>query len=118
MKSRKYADASAHPPERGDAEGDETSYIDYQKEWGEDESTWDHIVNGEGRKLFGGDQRPGSLDYEQPTNLWKHKGVLLIDQDNHPLRYLPDINRTFSSALEGWRLDALRKRFPYLLVVE
>ena len=113
-----HTDLLANPPDRGDADGDETSYIDYQKEWGEDESTWNHVTDDRGRQLFSGGNRPNDLDCRQPTDLWKHKGVLLIDQDNHPLRHLPSINRTFSTALEGWRLDALRKRFPYLLVQE
>ena len=62
--------------------------------------------------------RPWAIDISQHNEYWVHEGAYLLDADNHPLRWLPEINRTFSSALEGWRLDALRKRYPWLLVQE
>ena len=97
---------------------DETSFVDYQKDWSSDPTTWDNITDEQGRRVFREPARPADLENQRKLNWWYIDGAVLLDQDNHPLRDIPGLNRSSSTALEGWRLDALRKRFPHTVVQE
>ncbi|KAL9131174.1 MAG: hypothetical protein Q9217_000827 [Psora testacea] len=103
-------------PERGQASGDETSFLPYQKNWSSYPVTWDNITDEQGRKVFREPNRPADLERWVRPGWWRLDDAVLLDQDNHPLRDIPGLNRAFSSALEGWRLDALRKRYPHTTI--
>ena len=99
------------------ADHDETSFVNYQKSWSADPTTWDGIVDEQGRRVFI-DGPPVISPQWKEAHWWWYEGAVLLDQDNHPLRDIPGLNRAFSSELEGWHLDALRKRYPYTTIGE
>ena len=108
-----------HEPASGSTDLDKTSFVEAQKKWGESPKTWKHFVDKNGRRVFEPKTRPKDVPgFDDEYHWWYHHGVVLLDQDNHPLREIPGLNRTLSSALEGWRIDALRKLFPKLMVTE
>ena len=49
---------------------------------------------------------------------WIHDGRVLLDIKNHPVKDWPGLNKTLSSAIEGWRWEALMRIYPWLIVAE
>ena len=106
-------------PSSGRARLDRTSFVRAQKNWGCSPKLLLNIVDKNGRKIYEQSQRPNDVPGEEDKHdWWVHDGAVLLDQDNHPLHDIPGLNRTFTTALEGWRIDALRKLFPNLMLTE
>jgi len=100
-------------PIRGLADGDETSYEPAQQDWGPESKDWDNIVDAHGNTVMGKLEPPaGFLRGLLKPGPMKHDGLILLDMDNHPVRDIPGLNRTFSTELEDWRMEALRRIFP------
>ena len=108
-----------HKPAEGKGPLDLTSFVPEQKNWGGAREQWRYFIDHVGRQIFSLPYRPGSYPNQYAEYGWWRLGdVVLLDQDNHPLRDIPGLNRTFSSEIEGWRIDALRKLYPQLKIGE
>lgn len=109
---------SDHIPTRGEAANDETSFEPEQQSWGPERADWHHIVNSEGVKvMFEVDKPKNFRPPHEPSN-WIHDGLVLLDSKNHPVKDWPGLNKTLSSAIESWRLEALTRMYPWLTVTE
>ena len=59
----------------------------------------------------------GRRPSENPSD-WIHEGQVLIDSKNHAVKDWPGVNKTLSSAIEGWRWEALMRIYPWLTSAE
>lgn len=103
-------------PARGSTPDDVTSNCSYlgQNKWRFDrEYGWDSILDADGNKVMFLANKPERLE-ETIAELWIHKGLVMLDIDDHPVLKWQGIPLCFSSKLEGCRMEALRKVFPWL----
>ena len=71
------------------------------------------ILDDDGNKVMELGQRPVRLSHPEPR-LWIHHGLVMLDTNGNPVVAWPNIPRCFSSALEGGRMEALKRVFPWL----
>jgi len=116
------ADVLGLQPARGGGDGerddDDTSFEPAQASWGPDRADWDNIVDARGRKVLYELKPPTDLPKPPQPTPWIHDGLVLLDQDNHPVRHIPGLNRAFSSELESFRIEALKRLFPQTIMPE
>ena len=79
------------------------------------------IVDSAGRKIFYDDERASKANRGQKPpgpGYWIHNGKILLDRDNRPVKPWTDLNRTISSAIADWHLEALRRLYWWATVDE
>lgn len=90
-----------HPRKRGVGDTDVTSYLPAHKTWGPAEADWPAV-------MFHVNMEKNSGLGINDADLWYHGGRLVLDDDNDPMRWFPDmLPATCSSAMESWELLAL-----------
>lgn len=104
------------PPANGLHELDITSNCTAlgQNTWTFDPQGWDNIVDSEGNKVMFLKKAPPRFDEYPQVKYWRHKGLLMLDPDDHPVLDWASIPMVFSSKLEGGRMEALKRVFPWL----
>ena len=91
-----------HPRERGLGDTDITSFIPSQKSWSAKQEHWPDV-------LFTLDIKkvPKNPNLPKKVPLWYRGEMVVLDQDNHPMRYFPDLPATCSSQTKEWLLVAI-----------
>ena len=102
-------------PVKGLDEDDKTSYMPEQKSWRGDRLG--NIVDAAGKKVFYDDERC-IMNKPEISRHWIHDGKVLLDRDNRPVRPWSELNRTVSSAIADWHLEALRRLYRWITVDE
>ncbi len=102
-------------PRRGFAAFDETSHMEVQRPWSGDHL--EGIVDPAGKKVMFDVERPKLPRPADPGN-WIHDGNVLLDHNNHPVKAWTDLNKTLSTELEDWRLEAIRRLYWWLTMDE
>lgn len=114
IQSSPKADSSVWEPARGFAEHDETSCKVEQKSWSVEHL--DRIVDEHGAQVFAeGYQR---MNRKPDPGFWYHDDKVLLDYNDRPIRGWPELNKTISTEIEGWRWEAIRRCYPWITVVE
>lgn len=114
--------AADHPysigPRHGVQPYDVTANCSYlnQNLWNFEPQHWDNIVDEQGNKVLLLPNRPNRSSQMPQAEPWEYNGLILLDMDDHPVIAWPNIPLTFSSELEGGRMEALRRVFPWLKV--
>jgi len=108
-----------HKPDRGLHEDDVTSFPlnDFlgQPHWNlKDRSAWVHIKDQDANQVMYLVERP-DRDIEPPNpGFMMYNGMIMLDPDDHPIIDFPGLPRCFSSQMEGARIEALRRIYPWL----
>ncbi|KAL9639735.1 MAG: hypothetical protein Q9164_000747 [Protoblastenia rupestris] len=71
------------------------------------------IADDDGNQVMQLGERPKSSPRPEPF-YWIHRGMIMLDQNDNAVLAWPNIPRCFSSALEGERMEALKRVFPWL----
>ena len=71
------------------------------------------ILDADGIAVMTLDDKPERTDHQLPPE-WHHRGLIVLDQESHPILNWPNIPLCLSSKLEGWRIEALRRVIPGL----
>ncbi|KAL9131173.1 MAG: hypothetical protein Q9217_000826 [Psora testacea] len=71
------------------------------------------ILDDDGNQVMVLNEAPDRSVRPEPR-YWIHRGMVMLDQDDNAVFAWPNIPRCFSSALEGERMEALRRVFPWL----
>lgn len=100
---------------RGFAEFDETSHMDVQRPWSGDHL--DRIVDPTGKKVMFDSDRPRLPKPDDPGN-WMTGDKVLLDHNNNPVKAWTDLNKTLSTEIEDWRLEAIRRLYYWLTTAE
>ena len=116
--AKKAEKSYSNGPRRGADRLDATANCSYmgQNEWEFDRDGWNSILDQQNRQVMKLADRPDDVAEGPEPEWWVHKGLLLLDGDNHPVNYWTCIPLTFSSELEGGRMEALRRVFPWLKI--
>ena len=107
------------PPDHGVHVDDVTTFpLDdriNQRHWHlGDRSSWGNIQDTKGNQVMYLLERP-NVDIELPSpGFMMYGNVIMLDPDDHPIINWPYIPRCFSSQVEGGRVEALRRIFPWL----
>ena len=94
-----------HPRAQGTAANDRTAYLASQHNWGPERDQWHHIPGNILNRLEKREYK--GLNHDQRPGLWYHRGLLVLDHDNHPVRLFPELPDTLSSVVEGWLIEAI-----------
>jgi len=102
-----------HPRIRGKGATDETAYLPAHKTWGPAEKDWPEPL-----LQSGSERKPESIPAEE-IPFWYRDGCVLLDDDNDPMRFLPDtIPATCSSEMEDWELQAICFSDPRIVLAD
>ena len=104
-------------PDHGEAAYDVTSSCDFlsQNEWQfDDREDLARILDEDGNAVMILEERPKRTFPPGEVPPMVYRGQVLLDGDNHPVYDFRGIPKTFSSKLEGGRMEALRRVFPFL----
>lgn len=85
-----------------------------QNTWTFDPQGWYNIIDMDGNKVMYMNKAPVRLQEPPQGKYWRHKGLIMLDPDDHPVLDWTDIPMVFSSRLEGGRMEALKRVFPWL----
>ncbi len=102
-------------PRRGFADFDETSHMDIQRPWSGDHL--ETIVDPAGKKVMFDLKRPRLPKPADPGN-WMLDDKVLLDHNNRPVKAWTDLNKTLSTEIEDWRLEAIRRLYWWLRMDE
>ena len=104
------------PPEKGLHPLDITSNCSIlgQNEWTFDRQGWDKIVDGEGNKVMFLEKAPDRFEEFPQAKYLRHEDLVMLDPDDRPVLDWACIPLVFSSKLEGSRMEALKRVFPWL----
>ena len=104
------------PPDRGIHDLDITSHCSAlgQNTWNFDPEGWDNIVDGEGNKVMFLNKAPARFQEYPQGSYWCYKELIMLDPDDRPVLNWTSIPMVFSSKLEGGRMEALKRVFPWL----
>ena len=108
-----------HAPDHGRLRDDITTFPRSdplgQKHWNlADRSSWGNIRDAEGNEVMYLLSKPDT-DIETPEpGFMMYNEIIMLDPDDHPVMDWPGIPRCFSSNIEGGRIEALRRVFPWL----
>ena len=98
-------------PAHGFHADDITSHCNFHKSWTFDKNT---ILDRHGNNVLCIDERPegfkpqrsdGHMTYRHHV----HGNLVVIDQNNHPVRNFADVPRVLSSEIEGWRIEGIQR---------
>ncbi|MDI1491615.1 MAG: hypothetical protein OHK93_002824 [Ramalina farinacea] len=85
------------------------------------QNNWSVATDEDLAKIHDADGVPVMLLSEKPQRrepvlppVWGHRGLVVLDQESHPILNWSQLPHTLSSKLEGWRLEALRRTIPGL----
>ena len=85
------------------------------------QNTWSVATDEDRAKIQDADGVSVMLLSEKPQRrepvlppVWGHRGLVVLDQESHPILNWPQLPHTLSSKLEGWRIEALRRTIPGL----
>lgn len=103
-------------PDRGLHELDVTSNCSAlgQNTWIFDPLGWDDIIDSEGNKVMFSKKAPARFHECPQGKYWRYKGLIMLDPDDRPVLDWVGIPKAFSSKLEGGRMEALKRVFPWL----
>ena len=104
------------PPEKGKMKLDVTSNCDIglQNSWTFDKDGFAKIVDGIGNPVGFINKPPEDTPRYPDSDYLYHNGLIMLDPDDRPVLDWRDIPLCFSSKLEGGRMEALRRVFPWL----
>ena len=85
-----------------------------QNTWIFDPQGWYHIVDMDDNRVMFMNKAPIRLQAPPQGSYWRHKRLIMLDPDDHPVLDWTDIPMVFSSRLEGGRMEALKRVFPWL----
>ena len=112
-------DSYAYLPDHGLGDGDITTFPVTdglgQKYWHfHNRSSFEHILDAGGNQVMYLLKRP-KTNFEIPNpDYMMYDGVIMLDPDDWPILDWPGLPRCISSQIEGWRIEALRRVFPWL----
>ena len=104
------------PPDGGFHPHDITSNCSIlgQNMWRFDREGWKEIIDGEGNKVMFLKKAPARFEEFPYSNYLHHKGLVMLDPDDRPVLDWACIPLVISSKLEGSRMEALKRVFPWL----
>ncbi len=83
-----------------------TSYCPAQQNWTPDKAT---VIDSKGRQILFMVDAPNDFVHNPKVGPMIHSGLIMLDNDDHPVRDFPNVPRCFSTALEGWYLESIRR---------
>ena len=102
-----------HPRHRGRGATDETSFLPAHKTWGPAQEDWPEALCQPGLE-----RKPEPMGAET-IPMWFRDGRVVLDDDDDPLRFLPDlIPATCSSEMENWELQAIYYSDPRIMIAD
>ncbi|KAL6713172.1 hypothetical protein ACLMJK_009293 [Lecanora helva] len=108
-----------HTPEHGQHEDDVTTFplVDQigMKHWfffGRD--NMGNIVDAEDNQVMLLDEKPETYIMQPRPGCMMYRGKIMLDPDDHPIIDWPGVPRCISSQIEGWRIEAMRRVFPWI----
>ena len=106
----------SQPPDRGIDPTDITSNCSFlgQNQWSFDPKGLKSIFDSEGNQVMCLERRPDRYQEYPDGPIWVHNGMVMLDQDDRPLLNYPGLPLVLSSQLEGSRMEALKRVFPWL----
>ena len=105
-------------PECGEGDDNITSFGHAQMHWKSDPDTWSNIVDRNGNQVMLLDEPPQRTIPTPEVGYLIHEDLIMLDPDDNPIVDWPDIPLTFASKMKGWRMEALRRVYPWLREVE
>ena len=104
------------PPEQGLHPLDLTSNCSFldQNTWTFDRQGWDDIKDSEGNKVMFFEKAPARFHEFPQGKYLRYKELIMLDPDDRPVLDWACIPLVFSSKLEGGRMEALKRVFPWL----
>ena len=85
-----------------------------QNTWKFDKEGWASIEDSKGNRVGFMEKRPTNEPMFPEGEFLMHNGMIMLDPDDRPIYNWADIPLCFSSKLEGGRMEALRRVFPWL----
>lgn len=89
--------------------------MEAQRPWSGD--YLERIVDSNGRKVLYDSDLPKPPKPANPGN-WIVDNKIVLDGDNNPVRKWGNLNKTLSSEIEDWRLEAIRRLYPWITTTE
>ena len=75
------------------------------------------VIDFKGRHIFSMEARPADLMDKPVYGNLLYNGLVMLDQENNPVRDIPGIPHTLDASAPGWLLEGLR-RCTYMEVPE
>lgn len=83
-----------------------TSYCPAQQSWTSDKAT---VTDSKGRQVLFMIDAPDDFIRNPQVGPMIHKGLIMLDNDEHAVRDFPNVPRCFSNYIEGWHLEGIRR---------
>ena len=80
----------------------------------EDRKSWGNILDEDNNEVMYLLEPPNTTIDTPEVDFMMHHGIIMLDPDDHPILDWPGIPRLLSTAVEGGRIEAMRRVCPWL----